>query len=148
MGTQKRNCRASGCSRNPYLGGLCDVHEQEEQQIKQRRASARAALDSGAIDGDIPTDLALRDELWRLRRQWYLACQVVRENRGTSLMPVNEAEFATEWCIALAQEIVEAHRALAAGKPMPTSVASTGGWVWERFRNLEAGLRSNGALRA
>jgi hypothetical protein len=116
--------------------------------MNQRRASARTALDSGAIDGDVPSDPALRDELLRLRRRWYLACQVVRENRGTPLMPVNEAEFATEWCIALAQEIVEAHHALGAGKPMPSSVASTRSWVWERFRNLDAGLRSNGAPRA
>ena len=62
-------------------------------------------------------------------------------------MPRDEADYAAEWCIALAQEIVEAERAVIAGKSIPVSFTLTGEWVWERFRNLEAGLRSNGASR-
>jgi len=74
-------------------------------------------------------------------------CGVLQTERGTILMPRDEADYAAEWCIALAQEIVEAERAVIAGKSIPVSFTLTGEWVWERFRNLEAGLRSNGASR-
>jgi len=148
MSRQKRHCRSTGCLQDPYLGGLCQRHFEEDEHNKKRREEAVAALHSGIVDGNIPTDQALRDDLRRICKCWDRACQVLHAGSGTGLMPVDEAEPATEWCIELAREIVEAQRALAAGKPMPASLAFTGDWVWERFRNLEAGLRSNGTPRA
>jgi len=62
-------------------------------------------------------------------------------------MPADEAEYATEWCIALAIEIVDAELALRDGRAVSNSLADTRAWVWERFNNLEAGLNSNGRPR-
>jgi hypothetical protein len=59
-----------------------------------------------------------------------------------------EAEFAMEWCITFAQEIVDAERAARKGNPAPSlHMESTRQWVRERFRNLERGLMSNGVPR-
>jgi hypothetical protein len=99
------------------------------------------------IDGDMPTDEALRNELDQLRTRWRSACYVVQAEQGTAFMPLDEADFALEWCIALAQDIVKAHRALLAGIAGHSYYLPNHEWVWERFRNLEAGLRSNGTPR-
>jgi hypothetical protein len=64
-------------------------------------------------------------------------------------MPLDEAEYALEWCIALAQEIVAAEYRLRNGLGISDlRLDFTRRWVWERFSNLEAGLRSNGLTRA
>ena len=78
---------------------------------------------------------------------WNRACGVVQSQYGTELMPLDEAEYACEWCIALAQEIVDAEIAVRAGKRIPDSLEATRFWVWERFKFLETGLRSNGLPR-
>lgn len=147
MKRDRRKCLNVGCPNDAYLGGLCRSHHQENQVRTERRNLALTALHFGTVDGDLPADQALHDELERLRRWWDRACQVVQTRRGTTLMPLDEADFATDWCIALSQEIVEAQRALTAGRPVPSSLPLTRRWVWERFHNLESGLRSNGMPR-
>ena len=129
------------------MGGLCQKHYDEDRARKLRRDVAIRALHTSAIDGRVPDDLALRDELYRLVEWWNRACTAVNTRRGSTQMPMDEADDALEWCIALAQEIVDAELAVRAGDKVSDSVASTGAWVWERFRNLEAGLRSNGTTR-
>jgi hypothetical protein len=62
-------------------------------------------------------------------------------------MPLDEADYATDWCIALAEEIVKAQRQVKAGKEIPTSFDLTRQWVWQRLQNLDAGLHSNGTQR-
>jgi hypothetical protein len=59
----------------------------------------------------------------------------------------DEAEYAIEWCIALAKEIVDAEIAFRKGTPSSYSLESTREWVWERFHNLEKGIMSNGIKR-
>jgi hypothetical protein len=62
-------------------------------------------------------------------------------------MPLDEADYATEWCITLAEEIVKAEHQIAKSQAIPTSFEVARQWVWERLRNLDAGLRSNGRPR-
>ena len=62
-------------------------------------------------------------------------------------MPREEADYALEWCIALARELVAAELAIREGQEPGFSLETTRAWVWERFRSLKAGLRSNGLPR-
>jgi hypothetical protein len=62
-------------------------------------------------------------------------------------MPLDEADYAAEWCITLAAEIVNAQRQVAAGQAVSTSFEVVRQWVWERSHNLDAGRRSNGTPR-
>lgn len=142
------SCRASGCAEVPFLGGLCRQHYDEADRRAQRRRAAIDALHTAVIDDRLPDDLALREELTRLRKWWDRACSAVQTKRDSALMPADEADYALEWCIALAQEIVDAERAARGGKKAEDTLACTRHWVWERFGNLEAGLRSNGIARS
>lgn len=62
-------------------------------------------------------------------------------------MPADEADAALEWCIALAQEIIDAERAHRTGGRVSDKLEATRHWVWDRFNNLEAGRHSNGTAR-
>lgn len=85
----------------------------------------------------------LRDELLRLITWWHRACNAVNYGRKDPVLR-NEAEYAVEWCIALAQEISDAELAFRNGESPSPALAVTRVWVWDRFRNLEEGLVSNG----
>lgn len=59
----------------------------------------------------------------------------------------DEAESTISCCIALVQELIDAERAIRAGKPFDvTMLNGTRQWVWERFGNLERGPMSNGGV--
>jgi len=73
--------------------------------------------------------------------------KVLMMNKGTKVMPLDEALFAQSWCISLAQEIIDAELATRKGERFSQSLDITREWVWDRFKNLEAGLRSNGTKR-
>lgn len=147
MKRKKHGCRVIDCPRAPYLGGLCKIHFEEDQRRKERRADAVAALHFGTIDRNLPSVPELSVELSRLRVYWNRACQVANTSCGTAMMPFDEAQFAVEWCISLAMEIVDEERKRTREKPITTSFSITREWVWERFKNLDAGLRSNGRPR-
>ncbi len=129
------------------MGGLCEKHHTDQSGRAQRRDAAIHTLHTGAVDDRLPDDQALREELIKLREWWYRACRAVQTRHDTKFMPLDEAEYAIEWCIALAQEIINAELALRTGKTVSDSLATTRYWVWDRFKNLEGGLRSNGLSR-
>ena len=140
MKRKKYRCRKSGCLSEPYLGGLCRNHHDEDEALRQLRADALTALHSSLIDGELPRHQHLRDELNRLQEYWSRVCSVVQTQRGTPVMPLDEAEYAIEWCISLAQEIVTAQRQVAEGRAISTSLEFTQLWVWERLQNLMPGF--------
>jgi hypothetical protein len=74
-------------------------------------------------------------------------CHVLNHNATDDAL-ADEAEFAKDWCIVLAEEIVLSEKAYLNGdnKSRP-ELQYTRDWVWERFRNLGAGLMSNGVRR-
>lgn len=59
----------------------------------------------------------------------------------------DEVEPAKEWCISLAQEIVDAEIAIRNGVRPSYTFEATRLWVWDRFNNLESRLMSNGVPR-
>ena len=145
---KKRVCRVSGCNDVPYLGGLCKKHHDEYIRRTQRRDAAIHALHTGAVGERLPDDTSLREELLRLRQWWARACNAVQRQRDEEFMPLDEAEYALEWCITLAQEIIDAELLFRAGKNSTyDSLLANRSWVWERFNFLESGLRSNGLPR-
>jgi hypothetical protein len=72
----------------------------------------------------------------------------VNLRRGTKNLPLSEAEYAIDWCIALAKELLSAEDALAIGNKPSSSLEITRGWVNERFENLNADFTSNGLPRS
>jgi hypothetical protein len=143
----KMCCKATGCHKPPHLGGLCEQHHREDQAKARRRNEAVDLLFQGIVDNDALRTAVLREELDRMQRWWERASRELR-SPGTDAVFGNEAEFAIEWCIILAQEMVEAERAARNGNsPTSSQLESTRQWVWERFRNLECGLLSNGVPR-
>ncbi|MFM0348987.1 hypothetical protein [Paraburkholderia sp. RL17-347-BIC-D] len=60
----------------------------------------------------------------------------------------DEAEFAVEWCIAIAASLVEEERLFRQSILPDPMLKIYRNDVWTRFDNLEAGLMSNGVPRA
>lgn len=143
---KKRKCIKYSCSESPYLGGLCKKHYEENAEKERRRNAALKALFTSEIDGHLPVNPELREELFRLQKWWNRACDVLNYDRKDEVLS-DEAQYATEWCIALAQEIVDAEIS-SRNRAIPSdSLESTREWVWRRFRNSEMGLMSNGIKR-
>lgn len=148
MRRKQMQCRASGCNETRlHLGGLCRRHHEESVVREARRSAALDALETITVDGRLIQDERLREEVLRLRERWDQACRVVQWGKGETTMPLDEAEYALEWCISLAQELVDAEVAARDLGPPPARLDATRDWVWDRFRNLDAGLRSNGLAR-
>jgi len=139
-----RGCRKSGCYAPLHLGGLCREHYEEGRVEEERRDDALTALHHATVDGTPLQSQELREELLKLRSWWHKACDVAQFGQSRPLMPHDEAEYAVEWCISLAKEIVTAERALRANEIDRGNLERTRLWVWERFDALEAGFRSNG----
>lgn len=139
-------CSQSDCEEPPQFSGLCREHYEEQQENRRRREAALQALHYGQIDGRLPDDLELRDELQQLRSWWDRACFSVNHQVQDSILQ-DEAQYAVEWCISLAQEIVAAEQASRAGQPDLSTFTITREWVWKRFSNLQAGYMSNGVKR-
>ena len=146
MAIKRKKCTESRCSDEPFLGGLCKKHHEEAAEKGRRRSAALDALHKAEIEGCLPENPELREELFQIRKWWFRACDALNYGRKDEILS-DEAQYAIEWCIALAQEIVDAEIASRNGQPIPMSLEGTRGWVWDRFRNLEKGLMSNGVKR-
>jgi hypothetical protein len=140
---KRKQCAKYRCTEEPCLGGLCKKHYEESIKKEIRRNAALSALHKAEIEGRLPDNPALREELFLIRKWWFRACDSLNYGRKDEIL-LDEAEYAIEWCIALAQEIVDAEIASRNKQPIPDSLEYTKDWVWERFSNLEKGLMSNG----
>lgn len=139
-------CRIEHCNEEPYSGGFCKEHYELDKGEKKLREEAIEALHKAHIDGVLPTNLALREQLFEIRKWWFKACDALNYKRTDDVLR-DEAEYALEWCISLAKEIISAERALNSGQEPSYMLEPTSKWVYERFSNLEKGLMSNGVAR-
>lgn len=130
----KFQCSISGCGNPPHQGGLCEEHR-ERELINGR---ALDALHSCSVDGAIPDDPTLRDDLEEASRRWGIICAVQIGQHSATGLPLEYAKFAEEWCISWAREIIKAQEALSAGQPMPASYGRTKQWVLEKFKQVSA----------
>ena len=118
-------CRVNGCSFPPYLGGLCRDHHESDAVRSRLRNAAVSALHGEAVSGGLPEEPELRAEFLKLRERWFRVCDVVRSQRGTTKVPLDEADAVTEWCITLAAALLEAEQAFRDGKPLPAKSEHT-----------------------
>ncbi len=139
-------CRKDGCAEPPYLGGLCKWHHEECAAQESRRQAAIEALHYGKINGIYLKSQELQRELEKVRKWWHRACDAVNYRREDKILR-DEAGCALEWCIALAQEVVDAEVSHRGGRETAESFSFKQTWVWERFESLENGLMSNGIAR-
>lgn len=121
-------------------------HYEEDQRKYMLRNAAIDALHMGMIDGQFPERSELIEELQKIRKWWSRACDAVNYERQDPVL-MDEAPYAVEWCIRLAEQFVETERAFRSGVKPSWLLESTKEWVWDRFKNLEAGLMSNGIER-
>lgn len=144
----KSTCRYPHCNEIWHLGGLCSKHYEEGRAKEELRGEAVRSLHWGVIDGVRPSNEVARSELVKIQRWWNEVCNALNFGHKHSVLR-DEVEFAKEWCIALAEQIVNIERAFRAGTLRETDdmFVATQLWVWERFENLEKGLKSNGAIR-
>ena len=142
-----KTCTASRCEESPYLGGLCKDHYEEREDRRRREDAAVEFLHSGVIDGRLLQDSELQNEFQQLSKWWGRVCQAAQTRRDAIHMPIEEADYAISWCTSIAQRIIEAELAFRAGMEIPPLLKAQREPYWERFRNLEAGLASNGVPR-
>ena len=143
--TDKWQCLFPGCTDEVHVAGLCKTHYDEDNLKGQKRVDAMEALRTFNIGGKLPTKKELKNELFRLHKWWYHACYAMKNMEDHESVPYSEAEAAMDWCISLAQEIIDAEMAHREGKTPNDSLLETRQKVWKRFENLKAGLQSNGS---
>ena len=147
MGKAKKlTCRKGRCKEPPFLGGLCKAHHEEDHAKELARRAAIEALTTLTIDGKLPHKSGLKDELLKAARWWDRACMALRSERQDSVLK-DETEYATEWCIAIANAIIQEETSFRAGREPDATTLYLKKLSWERFENLEAGLMSNGVKR-
>ena len=140
-------CAAPRCEELPYLGGLCKEHYEEQESRRRQENAAVEFLHSRVIDGQLIQHPELKEEAQVLSKWWDRVCRAVQTRRDVTHMPLEEADFAISWCTSIAKRIIEAELAFRAGKEFSPMLKAEREPYWERFRNLEAGLASNGVPR-
>lgn len=144
MAKKKPTCSYSyRCEQPPFRGGFCAEHYAEDEAKRLMREACLDLLHHGEIDGARPTDPELLEESKRLWDQWGRVCNAVNFQRFTNELPEDEERYYAEWCILIAGQIIEAERAVLAGKKKPYRQFD----FWENFENLAKGLQSNGQPR-
>jgi hypothetical protein len=122
------------------MGGLCRVHYDDESRRTHLHEAAITTLHTGEVEGAL-VDGTLREDLEQLRDRWFVVCDVVNSGRGKDLVPLEHAEYAKEWCISLAEQIVEAQWAITVGETVASTFKFTKSWVWKRLHDIEIAVK-------
>lgn len=130
------------------MGGLCKEHHEEKVLRQNNQDAARHLLETGTVGGRLLEKVELRDEWKQLRIRFERARSALVSGFGTEAMPLDEAEYAIDWCVSLAHQIRLAELAGREGRAPDGSLDDTRQWVWERFSHLESGRMSNGHPRS
>jgi len=145
---RKKNvsCKKSHCTNPAEVAGFCQKHYDEHIEAERCQSEAINVLHFGTLEGKSFQNKELADEFRRLQVWCYRACDSITLQREDPILR-DEAEFASSWCISLAQIIIREEKASRLGDNRPFVWDNRRDWVWERFKNLEAGLASNGVAR-
>ena len=148
MAKRRKDCARLHCYEPPFLAGLCKRHHEEDEKKLIRYDAGLKALNTGRVDDEPIRPGPLCDEFHRLLDWWHQVCNEVNYPSGRHPILRNEAVCARDWCISLAECIVDDERELRAGKhvddPSHHYIRKP---LWERFENLKRGLMSNGVPR-
>lgn len=140
-------CAHHGCREPLRSGGLCVEHSEQRKEAHERRDEALTLLHKGIVAGRVLSHPELKEELDRLWRWWREACHAVQSGRTDGILR-DEAQYAVEWCIAIAKHICRQERSFRNGDVADPVDHLYKQPFWERFENLEAGRRSNGLPRS
>jgi len=144
---KRKACGKFQCEKPLYKGGLCQKHFEEADHRHHRFMEAADVLRNGVIDGECIRLGPLLEEFQRVQKWWTQVCAAEIAGREHPVLK-DETPFGTDWCIAIAQEIIDAERDLRAAKPSDTEIRKyRREETWKRFENLERGLMSNGVAR-
>lgn len=143
---KKQTCAEGRCDAPPYRGGLCRRHHEEAEAEETKERSAIVALRTWQVDGHPPEKPGLKDEMMEVARWWDRACFSLQGNKKDGVLK-DEAEYALSWCISIATAIIKQERAHRSGQAEDPAIQYQKDLAWERFKNLEAGLMSNGVER-
>ena len=105
--------------------------------MKSLQDQAVRALHSGEVDAAFVVDPALREDLHLLMDRWRIVCAVGNSRRGSELVPLEYLELARDLCISLAEQIVEAQRAINTGAAVSPSYGHKKRRVWEQLHDIE-----------
>lgn len=143
---KKIKCAHSQCEELAEGGGFCPEHYAEFKQQRKKRDEAIQTLHSSILNGQLFQCPELKKEFEKIQQWWRRACDSINYKKEDPILK-DEAQYATDWCIALTLELIQEEKAFRAGDTLQTSSSFTRDWVWLRFKNLESGLMSNGASR-
>jgi hypothetical protein len=147
MGKRKKVCVRFRCNDQPFMAGLCKQHYNESIQKEARRQAGLEALNRTVVDGQIITAGPLREGLYRIQKWWSEVCSADTSGHEHPVLK-DDTSCAVDWCIGIAEYIVNEERHLrAGGKGDMSSYKYQRDRLWERFSNLERGLMSNGLVR-
>jgi len=148
MAKRRQACAEYRCDEPVHASGaLCQRHSEEAERNLHRFMEASNVLHTSRIDGEYIGPGPLRDELHRIQDWWRQVCAAGKAGREHPVLK-DETRFGGDWCIAIAQEIIDAERDRRTGKPGDTELRKyLRDETWKRFENLERGLMSNGVTR-
>lgn len=139
-------CKRSHCNEAAALDGFCSEHHAELVEERDRRDEAVRVLHRGLVDDRGFEKAELREEFIRIQKWWHRACDATNYHREDPVLR-DEASFALNWCISLAILLIREERSHRCDPCAQQPYDNAREWVWDRFRNLEAGLMSNGVPR-
>lgn len=125
---------------------LCRGHYDEHLEEQRLQSEAVYLLHHGTLNDRSIQHQELAEEFRKLQVWWHRACDAVNFEREDPILR-NEAKYAINWCVSLAVVIIREEQAFRGGDTRPNTWDPTRNWVWERFKNLEEGLMSNGVIR-
>ena len=123
--------------------GLCEEHHAEHLEELRKHDEAVNVLHHGLLEGQPFQKQNIVEEYWRIRNWWDRTCDSVNSQREDDILR-GEAQYALDWCISLTRQLIQEEIAFRKGHDYPQPWNNTRDWVWERFKNLQAGLMSNG----
>lgn len=147
MNRRRKRCRRANCEQEAASDGLCTAHAEEEHRESVRHDQAVAILHGSPTYAGPSLRGEFDAELRQLRRWWWRSCDAVNLGRAQPSIPLDEAEYAVAWCIKLAEALLIANEQALVGQDRHPELENARRAVWERFENLERGLRSNGLPR-
>ncbi len=146
MAKHRSECVRSHCIAPPFLGGLCERHHEEDAAKRMRLDSAMRLLERCVVDNEVVRNGPLRNECDRLHKWWSKICDPANASRQHPVLG-DETEYASSWCIDLADQIAHAERGIRARDGDSDAQIYSRQQTWKRFENLERGLMSNGVNR-
>ena len=125
---------------------LCRSHYEKQTEKLRCQSEAIYLLHHNTLNDRSLLHQELTEEFRKLQRWWHRACEAMNFQREGPILR-DEATYALDWCVSLAVVMIRKENAFRGGDKRLDAWDPTRASVWERFKNLEKGLMSNGVIR-